>query len=366
MAEWTSCPHCQLKHTRRPDGCCPRCRQAVDADSAAPPIESFSPVSAPMAAEPDASPPAEPGRLTAAARLAGAVLIVNAGFILLEKLLVPSGGGFEIGLPTILIDLLIGTSLAVGQAKWLPLAKFRVIAGAVVFAGLHLYNGQPAMALFQVFFSAGLILLLFAPATIGVGRMLAYSSVIGLYFFFEVIGLARIAIGNNPLAAIQAAMGIGLEREPVTVLQGDAFPYRLTPTGGKWYLRTKEAMRKDNPDADRWIVRPDRDVHILVIAEKFAPNMRVDMDRFVEVVVENARANTKNFQQIGVWPIPSPLESVRLVETRSTVAGFDVHGYHGLFFERRVAYQVYAFAPEKNFARIADELKTTVLSFQVD
>jgi hypothetical protein len=29
MPEWTICPHCSLKHGRRPDGNCPRCKQPV-------------------------------------------------------------------------------------------------------------------------------------------------------------------------------------------------------------------------------------------------------------------------------------------------------------------------------------------------
>lgn len=29
MAEWTTCEHCELKHARRPDGNCPRCKQSV-------------------------------------------------------------------------------------------------------------------------------------------------------------------------------------------------------------------------------------------------------------------------------------------------------------------------------------------------
>jgi hypothetical protein len=35
MAEWTTCPGCQLKHTRRPDGVCPRCKRPLD-DEATP------------------------------------------------------------------------------------------------------------------------------------------------------------------------------------------------------------------------------------------------------------------------------------------------------------------------------------------
>ncbi len=36
MGDWMSCPGCQLRHTRRADGLCPRCKQPVDGAAAAP------------------------------------------------------------------------------------------------------------------------------------------------------------------------------------------------------------------------------------------------------------------------------------------------------------------------------------------
>jgi hypothetical protein len=36
MADWINCPGCGLKHSRRPDGICPRCKQSVDGQAAMP------------------------------------------------------------------------------------------------------------------------------------------------------------------------------------------------------------------------------------------------------------------------------------------------------------------------------------------
>jgi len=36
MADWINCPGCGLKHSRRPDGICPRCKQSVDGTAAMP------------------------------------------------------------------------------------------------------------------------------------------------------------------------------------------------------------------------------------------------------------------------------------------------------------------------------------------
>ena len=38
MADWIVCPSCNLRHTRRPTGACPRCRQAVDRAEAVNPV----------------------------------------------------------------------------------------------------------------------------------------------------------------------------------------------------------------------------------------------------------------------------------------------------------------------------------------
>ena len=75
MAEWMTCPGCQLRHTRRPDGLCPRCKQPVEATSAAvgAPEAEPSPVAAPPRAAALAVDPASRAAATSpsVARLGG-------------------------------------------------------------------------------------------------------------------------------------------------------------------------------------------------------------------------------------------------------------------------------------------------------
>jgi hypothetical protein len=63
MADWIVCPSCNLRHTRRANGGCPRCKLAVDraqaAPSTAPPV---SPGTEPKH-EPTAEPAAEPAHI---------------------------------------------------------------------------------------------------------------------------------------------------------------------------------------------------------------------------------------------------------------------------------------------------------------
>jgi hypothetical protein len=60
MADWLNCPGCGLKHSRRADGLCPRCKQAVDG-SAAVPTDAQEPLAEePLSYVPDEAPDAAP------------------------------------------------------------------------------------------------------------------------------------------------------------------------------------------------------------------------------------------------------------------------------------------------------------------
>ena len=55
MADWINCPGCGLKHSRRPDGVCPRCKQSVDGSAAMPVAALDSPADLPPASAPPPS-----------------------------------------------------------------------------------------------------------------------------------------------------------------------------------------------------------------------------------------------------------------------------------------------------------------------
>ena len=72
MAEWMTCPGCHLRHSRRPDGLCPRCKQSVDGVAEPPSPEPAAAATLELASS-DAAPAASPsvaglGRLSQAAR----------------------------------------------------------------------------------------------------------------------------------------------------------------------------------------------------------------------------------------------------------------------------------------------------------
>src|SRR3954462_10814681 len=95
MPDFVQCPQCGLKHSPRDDGRCPRCQNAAAA--AASPAEGGAEASAPAArtiVEPlRIGEPDEPGLVTAGARPAGAILLLNAAVNVFSVGIGPRQGG---------------------------------------------------------------------------------------------------------------------------------------------------------------------------------------------------------------------------------------------------------------------------------
>ncbi len=376
MPEWSVCPHCSLKHSRRPDGLCPRCREPVagsgpaPAASEAPPVEGGAlpnvydgrPLGSSTLFRP--AKPADHGELSLGARIGGAILVANGLALLIESgLNVTMGQGGDA--PTVfrpspvamLIDLALGGWLVTGNPKGLPWAKFRVVAGGLILPAVFFWQGQTFLGGLQLAFSLGLALLLFGNA--GRLRIAAGLLATGSGLALETVGLFGIATGTTPLAHL--TMAPGLEREPVQTVEGEACPYHLTAGGDHWYLRKAEAARKDNALADRWIVWPERDAHVLVIAEHLDASIEVDMDRFAEVVLGNARKGSPDLKVLGRDPLPNG--GVRL-HTQATVNGIAIESYYGLYTHEHWIFQVVAFSGRRQFSSVESELETVVASFE--
>jgi hypothetical protein len=217
MSGWTSCLHCGLKHSTRPDGLCPRCRQPGEAGAEAgapPPLPSFAQdappsggtvyqppggnVYAPPQAVFQAAPPVArpaprilaPDEVPLGARLAGIVFVLNGICLLIESGMGVKNASNAItsGPPiSAFVDLLVGAFLLAGAAKVLGWARARVILGAVILPLALFVQGNAMMAGIQIAFSLSLLALLVGDASklrIGVAM-----TVLGLYITLELVGL---------------------------------------------------------------------------------------------------------------------------------------------------------------------------------
>ena len=378
MPEWTVCPHCQLRHSRRGDGLCPRCRSPLA--EAAPPAESAA--AGAHQPPPTSTPDVHDGRPVGGSilfpessatareevglgvRLGGAVLVAN-GLALLVQLALSGTKGetkealhsFTASPISMLIDLVLGGMLVAGNPKGLPWAKFRVVAGGLVLPIVFFAQGQGLVGGLQIVFSGGLALLLFGEA----GRLRLASGLLAAasVFVLNVVGMIAMASGTDPLA--RALLSSTLERQPVYEVEGLACPYHITAGGGRWYLRRAEAARKDNPLADRWLVWPEKDAHVLVIVERLEPGLVIDMDKFAEAVLTNARRAASDLSVVGREPLP---RGGALLHTRGTTKGMAIESYFGLFAQEPWAFQVFAFASQGRFDSVKTDLGSIVASFE--
>ncbi len=172
----------------------------------------------------------------------------------------------------------------------------------------------------------------------------------------------RALLGSNPLTRLVLAGQT--EGAPVTSADGRAFRYRLSATGKDWYFRKAALAKKDNALADIWLVQPNVDAHVLVIAERIAPGQSIDMDRFAQVVIDNAKKKAESFSLVGQRPISNPRGFGRLVHTRARIDKTDLEFYYGLYAREPEIYQVVASAHATRFAKVEPELLQWVSSLE--
>lgn len=257
MADWTICPSCQLKHSMRNDGLCPRCHQPVDAGApaggalamAAPPLPQQHPSSPPYTPPAKASP-----------------------------------------------------------VKWVVIA----VVAIVVVLGLQ-----------------------------GLG------SISGRQMLFKVM--------------------YDLQGEPVTRIDGRRLPYRMTfASANKWYLRSEASARGDNAEADRWLVCPEKNAHVITIVEEvhLEEGQYLDMGRAVDLVIENMRKNVAKYTVHRTAYISKPIGG-RQVHGTAEVKGVEVELYHAVLIDGNRIYQVLAFSEKKYFPEMKGELEQVIQTMRL-
>lgn len=163
--------------------------------------------------------------------------------------------------------------------------------------------------------------------------------------------------------AVLKAMPPELDPTPISTVRGAKNPYSITAPEG-WFLRKEEATRKENALIDRWLTRPELDAHVLVIAEEVPPGMELPLDKYVEVVLDNAKKDSDRYSELARTPWAKfPKEGVR---ARVSLArgGIDLEYEYGLFTRRNRGYQIVAFTTKANFPAAKDEIARAVESFE--
>lgn len=150
---------------------------------------------------------------------------------------------------------------------------------------------------------------------------------------------------------------------PADRVKGLSQPYAITAPSELWHLRQDEAAKKANRLADRWLMRPDEDAHIVVIAE-FVPNAVVDVDRYADAIAKNIETH-----QHGTIESREPLETNpkfgRVLHVKVTHDGLPLEYYFGLFARGERAFQVIAFADQETFPRLSGDFMKAIETFEM-
>lgn len=308
-------------------------------------------------------PPAPPVRevsLPTGARLGGGIFVLNAIASGLAWILATAAQTGSVITPVIaLFDLMVGGALLLGSLQALPLARIRVLVGGIVLPYLYVSAGQNLVGWVQLVFSASLLALLLGQA--GVSRIALGVMGAALLVGLEGLGVAAAVTGTNPLAPL--IMGRQLEARKNALLWGDKHSYRIMAPKARWYLRSAQRARADNRFADRWLVRPDVGAHVIVTVETHPPGTKADMKQFGWSLVANAQASADDVRIIRDTALSHGLPA-RLIHTQSRRDEVELEGYTAMFVGRKQLYQIFAYAPRRQFALLDRELMAIIESFE--
>lgn len=243
-----------------------------------------------------------------ARRLAGAFMILNAVLVLTETILTPAAAkspapGFGPGMTFIpaLLDLVIGFTLVRGSSALAWFAIVRAVLGMTAGVAMRASEG-PFVMVYQVLVCASFLGLLVGEAQRV--RMAVAGSAMALAMIVELVIIGGLAVGQYPLAVMSMRMSGEIEPGAVERVTGIKAPWEVTFPPGKWYSRAPALVAKEGPALDRWLMRPDRDVHVLVLAEE-APNAALPIDAYVDAVIANVRKEVPGivFSEREPWPL---------------------------------------------------------------
>ncbi len=150
---------------------------------------------------------------------------------------------------------------------------------------------------------------------------------------------------------------------PAGRVKGLSQPYALTAPSELWHLRREAAAKKDNPLTDRWLVRPDEDAHILVIAES-APGAVVDVDLYADAIANNIETNVHGTIE-SREPIKTNPSFGRVLHVKATTNGLPLEYYYGVFARGEHGFQVIAFAHQEIFPLLSDDFMKVLETFEM-
>jgi hypothetical protein len=155
-----------------------------------------------------------------------------------------------------------------------------------------------------------------------------------------------------------------VEETPAGDIVGVSYPYTMKAPNDRWYLRRAEAAKKDQPLADRWLTRPDRGAHVLVIAER-VPGKSLPLEPYADAVLQGARGRAQAFEVLGREPLASDRDRGRFLHTTLTRDNIKLEYYYGVLTSGDRGFQIVGFAERAGFPGVEAEIRRIVESFRL-
>jgi len=390
MADWVICPHCRLRHTRRPDAVCPRCKGAIE-DRPATAIAARA-SSATAAVAPPAMPDVFDERafsrvreheaggarhaesLSFSARLAGAILLGNGIVQLVLRTVEPAtDAATALAAPwTASFDVVVGAVLVTNQSQVLRWTRVRLILGGAVLALLQLAQIRLFDAVLQVPFCLSLLWLLGdsekpwrLPACVGAATaaiMLALCSA------------APFMGWPNPLGRMMGRLNgeIGGARAE---LVGAGVPFRMNLAPGRWHgVRLSREEREEvgstrDENGARFemttaVRRPESMLDLRLFAIQAPPDASVDGQEVMETLVDNARDGLPELLVVEDEWHEGAGGVMRVLEGRARLEGQRAAVAVGLRVTGGCVFMLIGTAPVRIYDKVRDDLLEAYASLE--
>jgi hypothetical protein len=297
------------------------------------------------------------------AKAAALVMIANGLLVLVTLIIVgTSQGPRGLGsLVSVALDFVVGGYLLAGSERALWWAKLRVGIGLVVLPFVALAAGGVALAAVQLLFSLGLLVLLMgAPSTL---RLAVGVTGTGLCLALEAGAALAMGFGRNPFNRVVLSQQV--ESAPVRSVEGRAFLYRLSTSSDGWYRRKTELVEREAAGADRWLIHPAEDAHVIVLVRDVGSVEEDTLARLESAVLAHARRSSQAVTVLEQRAIENAQGEGRLLHTRDKRGGQEIEFLYGFYSREQLVYQVTAFTSRRSFARLQPQLLEWVSSLEI-
>jgi hypothetical protein len=181
------------------------------------------------------------------------------------------------------------------------------------------------------------------------------------------VAVAVVVYVFTPPSGRAAALAGHLAGGYVSVIEGEALPYRISLTNGRWQAMAPASMRALNPDVDRWVVDLDAEAHVLAIAEEIRPGEILGLDEYQRQVLALMRANNPELRLRGERDLAVAGADARILHLDRFAAdesSGDFEEYLGLYSGEGGVFRVAAMTTPPRFPVLADRFEAILASVQ--